>query len=125
MTTDFSEVERVLHALELLSSRFEKLMKSQRSGVASLEALVNETTELKAHIKDGRKRSTIDGAKLPRSNIEQRYYSKAIQDASSNFTLRADVSPNNPKWSAGLFAVRSEVDYQLNRLKKDYPLCKE
>lgn len=123
MRTNFSEVVRVVHALESLSIRIEGLIHSNKSGRLDHEALMKRTAELKAYIKAANKYGTIEGTRLPASEIELMYYRKAIQDASSNFTLRADVSPKNLKWESGLNAVKNEIIYHLSRLQRDYPLA--
>ncbi len=119
METDTAEEARVLDALTSLSKRIESLINGHRLGDMSVDALRKQTAELKTDIKAANKRGTIDGTKLPASELERMYYSKAIQDASSNFTLRADVSPDNPKWTAGLNNVKNEIEYHLQRLRKD------
>lgn len=125
MTPDEAEVQRVASALESLEARIEQLLSKakhvgKRHNVTE-SALIEETARLKTDIKNANKYGTISGTKDPVSETERMFYSKAIQDASSNFTLRANISPTNPKWTSGLQAVQSEIRYHLHRLRKNTP----
>lgn len=116
---ELAEARRVLSALQSFIDRIEQLVsEAHRHDEVQLKA---DMAKLKSDIKTANKHGTIDGSRDPASEVERMFYSKAIQDASSNFNLRVDVSPSNPKWTLGLNAVRGEISYHLDRLRKAYP----
>lgn len=125
MDADINEVVRIDAALAELENRFATLLHDGNQLEFSWvqeEDLKKRTTELKNEIKRLNKNGTIDGRKMPRSDVERMFFSSCIQAASSCFLLRADVSPRNPKWSSGLTAVRAEFSYYLATLRKHYPM---
>lgn len=124
METDAGEVLRVADALTSLENRIANLLNAGRPGTFSADEEVDlkiQTASLKQHIKQLNKYGTIDGSRLPHSDTERMFFSKAIQAASSSFMLRSDVSPRNPQWSSGLTTVRGEISYYLMTLKKHNP----
>jgi hypothetical protein len=121
MFPDAAETQRVASALKVLDDRIEQILFQGKQtgklhGVTEAQLKV-QTASLKQDIKNANKYGTINGAREPASETERMFYSKAIQDASSNFTLRPNISPSNPKWRSGLVAVQNEIRYHLHRLR--------
>ena len=120
-----AEACRVFDALQSYVNRIDQLITQVESKLRpqfiDVDLLKAETQALKNEIKEAKNYGTIDGGRQPRSLIEKMYFSSAIQKASAAFSLRADVSPLNPKWVSGLRVVEHELTYSIYRLKQQFP----
>lgn len=122
---DIAEVERVFDALQVYVDRINALLCQVEGNppprFIDEDLLKADTQALKDDIKEAKKRGTIDGRKLPKSELEYRYFGYAIGRASARFMLRANTRPTHPSWASGLRDVQEEFLIYVHRLEQQYP----
>jgi hypothetical protein len=117
MNDEVKEIQHVAEILKQWEKAIEALINSR--SIENFDRLKQNVALLKADIKSKNLENSKQRQNL--SEAQRIYFATAIQDASSHFTMKANLSPSNPDWTSGLQEVARAFSYQLWRLRKANP----
>lgn len=66
---------------------------------------------VKSTLKEAAHHETIDGAKRPKTDLEQWFFGPAVRQAAANFLMRIDVPP--PRRRSGLVDPGGDLSYAI------------